>query len=101
MARIVTDFSFLKIERLGGLAGIGLPGSRIRSQGQVDPSTLPPHDQKTVESLFADNHRSTPDVTDGFRYRLTRKTSGGDQSVEVPEHLMPPILVSAVKDELI
>jgi hypothetical protein len=97
----VTDSGSLNIERVGGLAGVGLPGSRIRSQGEVDLATLPPEDQKIVDLLFTSQHSSAPGVADGFRYRLTRNTPSGNQTVEVPEHLVPSVVASAVKDELV
>jgi hypothetical protein len=97
----VADSGSLKIERVGGLAGFGLPNSRVRSQGQVDLSTLSSVDQDRIDSLFAGDHARATTGADGFSYRLTRKAASGVESVEVPEQLVPHAVTSAVKDELI
>jgi hypothetical protein len=39
-------------------------------------------------------------MPDGFRYRITRQTSKGPQTVEVPENSVPTALKNCVKDEL-
>jgi hypothetical protein len=39
-------------------------------------------------------------MPDGFRYRLTRQTSGRLQTVEVPEQHVPFAVKSSVKDEI-
>jgi hypothetical protein len=72
----------LQVERLGGLAGLGGPLSRIRSRGEIDckPKTL---------------------GRDTFTYRLTRATSDGDETIEVPESLLPESLYGCVRDELV
>jgi hypothetical protein len=89
----------LEIERLGGLAGLGTPGSRLRSHGEVDMSTLSASDRQVVESLFA-SPPTTPLRPDEFRYRLTRWTDKGPESVEVPESQVPGAVTSAVRDDL-
>jgi hypothetical protein len=89
----------LEVERLGGLAGYGTEGSRLRSRGQVDVSTLSAEDRQTVEVLFSDARAGSP-RPDEFRYRLTRWTDKGPQSVEVPENQVPAAVRDVVKDEL-
>jgi hypothetical protein len=86
----------LSIEKLGGLAGFESP---LRSRGTVEASSLSPQDLATVNSFFT---VPPPDfqVTDGFRYRITRKGPQGEESVEVPEHLVPESISTAVRDEL-
>lgn len=92
----------LKIERLGGLAGFGLPNSRLKSFGRCKLSDLTDTDQKTVDALFADKNISgQPAQTDVFRYRITRETAKGTETVEVPETLVPSSLVACVKDEIV
>jgi hypothetical protein len=86
----------VEVERLGGFAGFGGPGSRLRSRGSVDTSALPESDRKAVENLFA-QPPSVADVTpDGFVYRLTQ----GTQTIEVPEQHVPGALKAAVKDRI-
>ena len=86
----------LKIERVGGLAGFGLPGSKLESRGEQSMSALSAADQASVEALFKRPAAAagSGQVRDGFRYRITRTAQGRDQTVEVPEAAVP----SALKD---
>lgn len=90
----------LKIERLGGLAGFGLPQSRLRSVGQLDLSALPAHVLSAVDALF-DRPNDPQHSPDAFRYRLTRSTPAGEHTIEVPESAVPEAVSSAVQDELL
>jgi hypothetical protein len=92
----------LKIERIGGLAGFGLPNSRIRSSGELAISALSAADQAAVESLFESrvNQQESPQARDAFRYRITRTKNGQDQTVEVPESAVPQTLRDCVTDKL-
>jgi hypothetical protein len=92
----------LKIERIGGFAGFGLPGSKIQSSGEQAISALSATDQASVEALFrnpARQQREGPE-RDTFRYRITRIVSGQEQTVEVPESAVPPALKACVSDKL-
>jgi len=44
----------LKIERIGGLAGFGTSGSRVKSSGESSISALSAGDQASVDALFRD-----------------------------------------------
>ncbi len=94
----------LHVERLGGLAGFGGAGGRLRSHGEVAASALSDKDQQAVHALFAkpaaSSSATVPTHPDGFRYRLTRQTPQGPQSVEVPEAHVPEAVRAVVKDEL-
>lgn len=91
----------LRIERIGGLAGFGLPGSRLQSRGQCAWSDLSKADQAAVEALFAGKAKAAlPGAADTFRYRITRVSSGKTKTVEVPESSVPASLAARVKDEL-
>jgi hypothetical protein len=90
----------LKIERFGGLAGMGLPGSRIKSRGQLAMSSLSAADRGAVEALFEGGARAEAPMPDAFRYRITRQTPKGPKTIEVPEHRVPPALRNSVVDEL-
>jgi hypothetical protein len=91
----------LKIERIGGLAGIGLAGSKIKSSGEAAISALSADDQASVEALFhGPAHQPGPaHESDGFRYRLTRVDDG--KIVEVPESAVPSALKACVSDKLL
>ncbi|MBB4373843.1 hypothetical protein GGD63_006672 [Bradyrhizobium sp. cir1] len=87
----------LKIERVGGFAGFG--GPHLKSRGEVVLSDLSAADQKTLEQLFADPSKipaARRGEADAFSYRITR----GAQTIEVPEHAVPPAIKSSVKDVL-
>lgn len=91
----------LKIERIGGLAGFGLGKSRIRSRGSCALEDLSAPDRAAVEKLFATRGKTrAPHHPDAFRYRITRTTSSGTETIEIPESIVPPYLASVVRDEI-
>ena len=92
--------ALLDIERLGGFASFGSPGSHLRSRGQVECADLTPADQQAIDALFH-SPPSGPHPTDGFRYRLTRKAAHGQQTIEVSEQHVPMAVRATVKDELV
>ena len=93
----------LQIERLGGFAGFGLPGSPLKSRGELELSKLLPADRQAIEGLF-NNPPSAEPTRPGpvhpFRYRITRQTSAGTQTIEVPESAVPAVVRDIVKDFL-
>ena len=90
----------LMIERVGGLAGFGLPGSHLKSKGELAVSELSTADRNAVEALFASKDTPAQPMPDAFRYRITRHTSAGQQTIEVPEARVPAVLRNSVKDQL-
>ena len=95
--------STLKIERIGGLAGFGVPGSRIKSSGEVAIAALSAADQAQVETLFKDpaaQQKPGPE-RDAFRYRITRVKDGKEQTVEAPEAAVPHAIKACVSDKLL
>ena len=94
--------TLLKVERVGGFAGFGLSGSRLRSQGEQEMSALSAADQAAVEALFRNRGRVTAagPQADGFRYRITRVAGGQEETVEVPEAAVPAALRNCVTDTL-
>jgi hypothetical protein len=91
----------LTIERTGGLAGFGGP-AKIRSHGRLDLERLSARDRAAIDALFEQHRRASPEsAADAFRYRLSRRRNGGVEAVEVPEALLPAVVVDAVTDELI
>lgn len=93
--------SKLHVERVGGLAGIGGTGAHVRSRGEIDMTTLSAEEQRILESLFrSPGSTKHSQVYDGFRYRISRTTVRGIESIEVPEAEAPTVLSRCVKDEL-
>ena len=90
----------IHIERTGGFAGFGLPGSRLQSRGEMALSELSPADRAAVDALFDGKGGAEPPMPDGFRYRITRQTAAGTQTIEAPESKVPAALKDSVKDVL-
>jgi hypothetical protein len=94
----------LEIERLGGFAGIGLPGSHIRSRALLTGSQLSADERKSVAALF--DARSGGGVpaqagTDAFRYRLTLRSNDIHRVIDVGEADLLESLRARLQDELI
>lgn len=94
--------AILHVEKLGGLAGFGGARARIRSRGQIDTASLSAADQKAVDSLFQTGGASAPPTeADGFRFRISRTTAAGTETIEASEAHVPAALASSVKDEFV
>jgi hypothetical protein len=92
----------LHVERVGGLAGFGGVGSHVRSQGHVDTDVLAPEERQAVEALFKSHGKAeAAQMRDSFRYRITRTTSGGTETIEAPEAAIPTAVAQCVKDEIV
>lgn len=88
--------SEVKVERVGGIGGFGLPGGRLKSRGAVRLAELSETDRAKVDQLFEKGDTPRDDTNPhGFRYRLTRD----GQTVEVSEAEAPEALTGAVRDE--
>jgi len=94
----------LDIERLGGFAGMGGPGARIRSTGSLHGHALSAAERQHVAALFSGAPAAAghPGAADGFRYRLTLHPAGGGtaRTVELPESAVPARVRDSVHDEL-
>ncbi len=90
----------IHIERLGGLAGFGLPGSALSSVGEIDPLSLSDADRAAVEALFTRPRRpAAPSrARDAFLYRLSRPTKDGVLTVEANESEIPIALIGCIRD---
>lgn len=97
--------ALLHVERIGGLAGFGGIGAHVRSLGQIETGAFSEAEHRALEALFESHShgkKKVPPVNrDGFHYRITRKIAGKDETIEVPEDLVPAALTKCVKDELI
>lgn len=90
----------LRVERIGGLAGLGGKNSRLRSTGEIDSESLSEEDKNVVENLFLfKGKEEQTDARDTFRYRISRTTSKGLESVEVSEEKIPHAVRRSVRDE--
>jgi hypothetical protein len=93
---------FLLVERLGGLAGFGGSGARLRSRGRIDLAVLTTAERDCVDALFAARVATDPGGRrDAFRYRITRSTPQGEESVEAWEHRVPLRVCACVQDEFV
>jgi len=94
----------LEIERLGGVAGIGQPGSRIRSRVLLNVSDLTTAEQNSVSALFAAPDRAVRPIQAGadfFHYRLTLYTGEGRRVIVVQEGELPESMKARLQDELV
>jgi hypothetical protein len=90
----------LQVERIGGFAGYGLPGSHLKSRGELSMSELSPADLQAVEALFQRKSQPAAPKPDGFVYRITKKSGSDSQTIEVPEDSVPMVIRNSVKDTL-
>jgi hypothetical protein len=89
----------IKVERVGGLGGFG--GPHLKSDGELPAGKLTPSESAAVDALFNSGAESSrAGKPDGFRYRITRQTPNGPQTVEVPEDAVPEKLKNCVQDRL-
>jgi hypothetical protein len=94
--------AILHVEKLGGLAGFGGAKAHIRSRGQIDTTALSPADQEAVDSLFRTGGAvEPPKGADSFRFRISRTTAAGTETVEAHEAQLPEALSSCVKDDFV
>lgn len=94
----------MEIERLGGLAGIGLPGSRIRSRALLRGSELSAEERESVDALFKARTDAVPPPqtsADHFRYRLKLSAGRSRSEIEVGEADLLASLQERVQDELL
>jgi hypothetical protein len=97
----VDIMAILEVEKLGGLANFGGTRARIRSRGQIETTALSAADRKAVDALFQAGGASDPTGADSFRFRISRTTPAGTETIEVPEAHIPTALASCVKDEFV
>ncbi|MBE5322282.1 hypothetical protein IM793_24245 [Pedobacter sp. MR2016-19] len=94
--------AILKIERIGGFAGFGGINSRLQSIGEVNTSDLSLNDKRAIEDLFAFSNTSNGSLSpDTFRYKISRTTSKGTESIEASEDMVPNLIKQSVKDQII
>jgi hypothetical protein len=98
------DMARLIVERIGGLAGFGLPQSRLRSRGEMNLDALDAAQRQKLEDLFTaahDLHRSPAPDRDAFVYVLSRERPEGTETIRLPERAVPAFISACVVDELL
>lgn len=88
------------VERLGGLAGFGGPGSHLKSAGEVVLSSLSVADRKAIDALFGASTRAGAAKPDAFVYRITRRIGGVAKTIDVHEEHVPAAVRNCVKSTL-
>jgi hypothetical protein len=82
------------IERRGGLAG-------LKASGVVDGDALHPDDRQTLEQLLDSTEPLVADPgADRYTYVVTRQTSSGSTTREIPESAMPHAVASVVTAQI-
>ncbi|WP_159912079.1 protealysin inhibitor emfourin [Pantoea sp. 18069] len=97
----VAGWGRIDVERLGGLAGYGMPGSRLRSRGHILANDLSLADQDVLRTLFVQPIEVPTWMRDGFRYHLTRQSDCGPQTVVAAETAVPEAIRECVRDEIV
>jgi hypothetical protein len=82
------------IERRGGLAG-------LKASCTLDGDALDPDDRETLEQLLdSEEPLGTDSGTDRYTYLVTRQSSSGTTSREIPESAMPRTVASVVTPDI-
>jgi emfourin len=82
------------IERRGGLAG-------LQASCTLDGDALDPGDRETLEQLLdGDEPLGTDSGADRYTYRVTRQSSSGTTTREIPESVMPRTVASVVTADI-
>ncbi len=82
------------IERRGGLAG-------LKASCTLDGDALDPGDRQALEQLLDGDEAPGPDSgADRYTYLVTRQSSSGTTTREIPENVMPPTVASFVTADI-
>ena len=82
------------IERRGGLAG-------LKARCTLDGDALDPDDRETLERLLDnDEHLGADSGADRYTYLVTRQSSSGTTTREIPESAMPHTVASVVTPDI-
>jgi hypothetical protein len=82
------------IERRGGLAG-------LRASCTLDGDALDPGDRETLEQLLDGDEPLGAELgADRYTYLVTRQSSSGTTTREIPESAMPATVASAVTADI-
>jgi len=100
--RVAQSGERLQIERIGGHDRAGLPRSRVESRGELELSKLSPADRQAIEELFSNPNKVKPPsgAADFERYRITRQTAAGRETILVPFNAVPNVVKQSVTDNL-
>lgn len=92
----------LSVERIGGLGGFGLPGSHLKSKGEISTNALSQEELRKLDAYFEGtlSTKSSSKTADGFKYRITKKVGADLKTIELSEELTPALIRNCVKDTL-
>lgn len=93
----------VKVEQLGGFAGFG--GPHLESSGIVPLSSVSAADREKIDALFRRYQgggapQPNSAQADQFRYRLSRRTQKGMESIEAAESEVPEALRASVTTKI-
>ena len=97
----VSGWGRIEVERLGGLAGYGMPGARLRSRGHFMAHRLSPADQATLREIFLHPLQASAQARDAFRCSLTRQRDNRQHTVVVAEEAVPESILDCLRDEIV
>lgn len=97
----VSGWGKIEVERLGGQAGYGQPGARLRSRCLLQASDLSPADQAALREIFLHPTPTPPQERDAFRYSFTRQHDNGVQTVVVAEKTVPQAILNCLRDAFV
>jgi len=81
------------IERRGGLAG-------LKASCTVDSDDLDPADRDELERLLESEEPLTQSGADRYTYLVTRQSTSGTTTREIPEGVLPDAVANAVTVDL-
>lgn len=97
----VSGWGRIDVERLGGLAGYGMPGGHLRSRCHVMAQGLSLADQVMLRDIFLHPVEALVQTRDAFRYSLTRQRHNRLHTVVVAEAAVPESILNCLRDELV
>lgn len=97
----VSSWGKIEVERLGGQAGYGQPGARLRSRCHFQASDLSPTDQAALQEIFLHPTPTPAPERDAFRYSFTRQRDDGVQTVVVAEKTVPQAILNCLRNEFV
>jgi hypothetical protein len=92
----------IRIERLGGLAGMGAPQSAMRSFADIQLDHLAPADRHALQSVLerAPRKAAAGQRRDAFTYRITREGAPAGEAFEAQGEEIPQAVLDRIETRL-